>query len=141
MSEQKPKPAETKNPVPVSQHPVLAAAIDHHKPADLREFSIPEWTDADGKPFDIYFWPWNLEDQDFFEQRAQPDMEGLKVYADIFIRKALDANGSKLFDFTHRKDLIAKVDPTVLIAACRIMMATKSKQDYLKNLRATPDAG
>ncbi len=132
---------EPKNPTPAAQHPILAAAIRHQDPATLRHFSIPEWVDAEGRPFDIHFYPWTLDDQDFFERRCTAEVDGLHAYADVFIRKAVDEHGSKLFDITARKTLIERVDPTVLIAACRLIMATRTKQDAIKNSMAIPDAG
>lgn len=123
------------------QHPILQRAIKHFDPENMQYTDIPDWPDEDGKPTRIHYMPYTLRDRAWVASKVSLNGDGVTVFADLIIRKAIDENGNKQFALAHRDLLLDQVDPNVLEALAGMMTRARSVSDHLKNLKAIPQDG
>lgn len=103
----------------------LAAATDHFRKLGMPHIDIPEWM-VDGKPLRIYWKPLTAAEQ---EELGRSDAADL----DIFVRKALDANGDRLFDVEDKLTIKRAVAPQIISRVAVRMMLLPTVDDAEKN--------
>ncbi len=104
---------------------VLAAAKAHFRSLGLPSITITEWT-VDDRPVKIFWKPLTVEErQDIFEN------DGKDI--DIFVRKAMDAEGNRLFNLEDKVQLRFLVAPQIISRVAAQMMALATPEAVEKN--------
>lgn len=100
-----------KAPPKPEAHPVLAAAMKHFAADDAFEVRVPEWG-TEAEPCILYARPWTMEDRMAVAPKLRAGDPSWLV--DVIVRKALDADGNKLFTVAHAPLMRKRVDPDVI---------------------------
>jgi len=107
-------------------NPILAAAKAHFRNLGTPSITVPEWT-IEGNPVKIFWTPLTcLEREAIFDGGGKSDL-------DIFVLKALDADGKKLFDLDDKMALRTMVAPQIITRVAAQMMALPDVEDIEKN--------
>lgn len=110
---------------------MLAAGQKHMSTAPMLFVDVPEWPDGEGKPARIWYRSTMTMDESFdIAQWKAGEGGGRYQQVYILIRRALDENGSKLFDLTDEDALLALDSEVVLRLASRLI--TRPKVDDAK---------
>jgi hypothetical protein len=78
----------------------------------VQSMIVDEWS-TDESPCEIFWKPSTLSQRDkIFKYIADNSLEGL---AESIVQRVLDADGKKMFTQIHKKELMTRQDPDVLI--------------------------
>lgn len=103
----------------------------HFSSHPMRDVTVPEWLDADGKPIVIYCTPMTLT-----EKQTAADVGEKEGYiarlAHILVMKACDAQGKKLFTIADKRALKNEADPDVIARVVKEIMAAITPEDAEK---------
>jgi hypothetical protein len=103
----------------------LEAMKSHFKALGTPSIEIPEWV-VDGKPMKIFWKPLTLV------ERAEI-FEGDGTDLEIFIRKALDADGNRMFNLEDKQSIRVAVAPQIVQRIAVEMMKLPSVEQVEKN--------
>jgi hypothetical protein len=103
----------------------IDAMKSHFKALGTPSISIPEWL-IDGEPMRIFWKPLTLV------ERAEI-FEGDGTDLDIFVRKALDAEGNRMFNLEDKVSIRVAVAPQIVQRVAVEMMKLPSVEQVEKN--------
>lgn len=92
---------------------ILDRAKAHFDQQEVKRIEVPEWKDEDGNPTILLSEPFTLEERKKLNRASQED--SMEFVARLVIMKALNEDGSKVFDLSDKPSLMNKVDPQVLV--------------------------
>lgn len=105
---------------------VLERARVHFDAQEVQVVEVPEWGE-DGSPLLLYYRPMTLaEKRPIFPKLQKNDLEAL---ADIVVRKALDADGERVFSIEHKRGLMQRADSDVVARIGQAMMGVSVETD------------
>jgi hypothetical protein len=107
------------------KNPVLAKAVEHFKNRDseLKEFDVEEWGTT------VYYKQLgSFKDQSAIMQLHQQG-KVVEALVETIIVKALNADGTKMFQPAERTILLNSVDPDVLIKVATVLNTGEEPYD------------
>jgi hypothetical protein len=110
----------------MSANKYLAAATAHFHSLGMPSTTIPEWT-VDGKPVKVFWKPLTCDDQE--QIRRQGD--GTDIH--VFMMKALDEKGERMFTLDDKRSLQIMVAPQIITRVAMKMMELPKVEDLEKN--------
>lgn len=98
-----------------------------------RFVAVPEWPEADGKPFLLFHKPVTVSDRSAVMAAGG---SGAESDVDLIIRLATDEQGAPLFGKEDKKELMVSVDGAIVSRIATEMLKTMSVEQAEKNLKA-----
>ena len=111
---------------------VIARAKKHFGAIGVQKLEVTEWEDEDGKPTVIHYKPVTLDERQKFRSAAERDGD-VVAYAEVIVAKALNADGSKMFNIADKRALRKEVDPDVIRHVALLMMLVPSVEEMGKD--------
>lgn len=111
---------------------VIDQVVGHFEQSGSRVVEVPEWGDENG-PLVIHATAFTMEEQRRLRSRNKGDLDDPSVLVDLLILKALDADGSKLFDLSDKPTLMRKADANVLARVAADITGAADTEDAAKN--------
>ena len=107
----------------------IEAALAYTSGLGIRSMEVPEWP-IDGRPLKVFWKPMTLEERELIFKGG--DMK-LTDYAEVLFRKALDADGTKLFDLDDKIKLAKFVESGVVQRIALEILRSPKIEDLEKN--------
>lgn len=114
---------------------VAANAKKHFADLGVQKIDVPEWGE-EGKPAEIFYKVITVaERQKYLE--AGDRVGNIAAYADVIVGKALNPDGSKMFNIGHKHAILHDWDPDVVRRVALRMMRVPSVDDMGKGSSRT----
>jgi len=110
---------------------ILDRAKAHFDQQETRKIIVPEWSDESGNPTVLLAEPFTLEERKKLAKFAKED--DMEFVVRLVIMKALNEDGSKVFDLSDKPTLMNKVDPAIIMRIANEISATPSVEDMSGN--------
>lgn len=108
---------------------IIQQAKAHYSAIPIKETIVPEWGDEDG-PLTIYSSAFTLAEKMSINAQAKGDEQAACAY--VIIRKAMDANGQKIFTVADKHALMNMVDVNVLVKIAYSITNAPTMEDMAK---------
>ena len=108
---------------------IIARAKRHYQSLGLRYKDIPEWGESPDKPLRIYYRGITLEEKQAILREAALSGGGEFGAVKAIIDKALDADGKRIFDLSHRRWLLKSVYGPIVEELSEALLATDLKPE------------
>jgi hypothetical protein len=109
----------------MSDNKYLAAAKEHFKALGSPHIDVPEWQ-IDGKPIRIFWKPLTIVERDEIHAGDGTDLE-------IFVKKALDEKGERMFTIEDKQHIKRLVAPQIISRVAVRMMQLPTIEETEKN--------
>ena len=109
---------------------VIDNMVSHFTNKEISQVEVPEWGDGEN-PLVIYYKPFTLAEQKKLYSMAKDD--NIEMLAYTLILKALDEDGSKLFNMGDKFKLMNQVDPYILAKVAGKITESDDLEDHLGN--------
>jgi hypothetical protein len=108
---------------------IIARAKKHFQAIGLRSIEIPEWGEDPQHPLVVYYHPITLQEHQDFLRESALNGGGEHGAAKAILKKALDADGRRLFDLSHKRWLLTQAYGPVVERLAEALMATNLKPE------------
>lgn len=110
---------------------ILDRAKAHFESQETKRIEVPEWADENGNPTVIFAEPFTLEERKKLVKFSKED--DMEFIARLVIMKALNEDGSKVFDLSDKPALMNKVDPQVVMRLANEISASPTVEEMSGN--------